>query len=81
MAIASGSLVKAEVFGVTGFFDEAMFIDYVDTDFCLRLQKNGFKILSVASVLLEHELGQRQTRNLLGLKDFLPRPHGLALLL
>lgn len=67
-AIGSGSLVKAEVFGVTGFFDEAMFIDYVDTDFCLRLQKNGFKILSVASVLLEHELGQRQTRNLLGIK-------------
>jgi rhamnosyltransferase len=65
-AIASGSLIKPEVFGAAGFYDEELFIDYVDTDFCLRAQKSGFKILSVASVFLEHELGQRQTRNLLG---------------
>ena len=65
-AIASGSLIKAEVFGAAGLYDEELFIDYVDTDFCLRAQRSGFKILSVASVFLEHELGQRQTRNLLG---------------
>ncbi|HEY1662835.1 MAG TPA: glycosyltransferase family 2 protein [Verrucomicrobiae bacterium] len=65
-AIASGSLIKAEIFEAAGYYDETLFIDYVDTDFCLRVQKGGFKILSVSSVFLEHELGQQQARRLLG---------------
>ncbi|MDE3066957.1 MAG: glycosyltransferase family 2 protein [Verrucomicrobiota bacterium] len=60
-AVNSGSLIKAEVFSTAGSFDDALFIDYVDTDFCLRLQKCGFKILSAAGVFLEHELGEKQT--------------------
>ncbi|MEI8291479.1 MAG: glycosyltransferase family 2 protein [Verrucomicrobiota bacterium] len=65
-AVNSGSLIRADVFLTTGFYDDALFIDYVDADFCLRLQKCGFKILSVTGVVLEHELGVKQTRNLLG---------------
>jgi rhamnosyltransferase len=65
-AISSGSLIRADVFGVVGFYDDALFIDYVDADFCLRLQKYGFKILSAPSIVLEHELGAKQTRRLLG---------------
>lgn len=64
-AVNSGSLIKAEVFDRAGFYDDALFIDYVDTDFCLRLQQQGFKILSADTVVLEHELGEKQTRNLL----------------
>lgn len=67
-AVTSGSLIKAAVFPQTGFFDESLFIDYVDTDFCLRLRQRGFKILSAPLVLLEHELGEKQIRNLLGFK-------------
>jgi rhamnosyltransferase len=64
----SGSLIKAEILSQTGLFDDALFIDYVDMDFCLRLQKCRFKILSATTVLLEHELGEKQTRTLLGIK-------------
>ena len=67
-AVNSGSVIKAVIFQRVGFYDDALFIDYVDTDFCLRLQQHGFKILSANSVILEHELGERQTRHLLGLK-------------
>jgi rhamnosyltransferase len=67
-AITSGSLIKAEVFQMVGFYDDALFIDYVDVDFCLRLQKNGFKILNATSVVLGHELGAKQTRNLFGFR-------------
>jgi len=67
-ANTSGSVIKSEVFKVAGFYDDAFFIDYVDIDFCLRLQKHGFKILRALSVVLDHELGSKQTRNLLGLK-------------
>ena len=63
--MSSGNLIKAEVFVTTGFFDDALFIDYVDADFCLRLQRHGFKILSATQVALIHELGTKQTRNFL----------------
>jgi rhamnosyltransferase len=62
----SGSLIRADVFTSAGFFDEAMFIDYVDVDYCLRVQKNGFRILSVSGVVLGHELGTQESRNVLG---------------
>jgi rhamnosyltransferase len=64
--MSSGSLIKSSVFERTGFYDDALFIDYVDVDFCLRLQKNGFKILSATSVVLNHELGAEQTRRFPG---------------
>lgn len=67
-APSSGSLIKAEVFGAVGFYNELLFIDYVDTDFCLRVRKNGFRILSARQVVLKHELGEKQTRNILGFK-------------
>ena len=67
-AVNSGSLIKTGVFEKAGFYDKDLFIDYVDADFCLRVQKNGFKILSATGVVLEHDLGTKQTRNLLGLR-------------
>jgi rhamnosyltransferase len=67
-SMASGNLVKAGIFKSVGFYDDALFIDYVDADFCLRLQKCGFKILSATTVVLKHELGTKQTRNLLGFR-------------
>jgi rhamnosyltransferase len=67
-AVNSGSLIRTDVFQTTGFYDDALFIDYVDADFCLRLQKCGFKILSATGVVLEHELGVKQTRDFLGHK-------------
>lgn len=65
-AITSGSLIRAGVFDAVGFYDDALFIDYVDVDFCLRMQKRGFKVLNATQVVLGHELGTKQTRNLLG---------------
>jgi rhamnosyltransferase len=67
-SMASGNLIKTEIFKSVGFYDDTLFIDYVDADFCLRLQKCGFKILSATTVVLEHELGTKQTRNLLGFR-------------
>ena len=65
-ALNSGSVIKRDVFKIIGFYEDGLFLDYVDVEFCLRLQKNQFKILSVRSVVLRHELGTKQTRNLLG---------------
>jgi rhamnosyltransferase len=69
-ANTSGSLVKREVFERVGYHDEDLFIDCVDTDFCLRLHQHGFTILKAMGVVLNHELGSPQTRHFLGFKIF-----------
>jgi len=67
-AITSGSLTKVGVFQAAGMYDEGLFIDFVDVDFCFQLRKSGFKILKAKRAVLNHELGTKQIRNLLGLK-------------
>ena len=42
LIITSGSLIKTEVFKKIGFFEEKLFIDRVDFDFCFRININGF---------------------------------------
>ena len=37
--MSSSSMIRTEVFTTAGFYDDAMPIDYVDGDLCLRLQK------------------------------------------
>ena len=66
-AITSGSVIRADMFGAVGFYDESLFIDYVDFDFCLRLQKSGFKMLRANGVWLKHRLGTLESHRLLGL--------------
>lgn len=55
--ITSGSLIKAESFSHIGFFDEKLFIDRVDFDFCLRLKKEGFKSKIATNIFFIHNLG------------------------
>ena len=56
-AITSGSLVDSRVFATVGFFDERLFMDFVDMEFNLRLMKNGFRIVKSAETVLDHNLG------------------------
>jgi len=42
LIITSGSLIKTEIFKQIGFFEEKLFIDRVDFDFCFRININGF---------------------------------------
>ncbi|MGM9908383.1 MAG: glycosyltransferase family 2 protein [Limosilactobacillus vaginalis] len=55
--ITSASLVKLEAWESINGFDESMFIDCVDFDFCIRLRRKNYKILRVNTVCLKHELG------------------------
>lgn len=67
VAISSGSLVRASAFRELGLMREDFFIDYVDTDFCLRLNAAGREIVAVRDAAILHEMGARQTRRLFGL--------------
>ena len=59
--ITSGNLVKAEVFDKVGFFDDSLFIDLVDTDFCMRLNEKNIKMIKVRAAILYHSLGESQS--------------------
>jgi len=62
-AITSGNLVKLELFEQIGLYNEDMFIDCVDFDFCLRLQAKGHRIFRVGKARLHHELGDPHQTN------------------
>ncbi len=66
-AMTSGSLLSAAVISALGPFDESLFIDYVDTDFCLRARRRGMIILQSRAVLL-HSLGRTTFHRFLGLR-------------
>lgn len=63
--ITSASLCKVDAWKKVGGYDEWMFIDYVDFDFCAKLIIAGYKILRVNTTVLLHELGNGKRYKLL----------------
>ncbi|MBB6005615.1 glycosyltransferase family 2 protein [Arcicella rosea] len=60
--ITSGSILNLSAYQQIGMFDEALFIDGVDTEYCLRAQNSGFKIVQLFNIFLKHELGESVRR-------------------
>lgn len=57
LIITSGSLVNLKVFEQTGGFDEELFIDEVDFEYCLKAVSKGFKTIQFTHIFLRHQLG------------------------
>lgn len=74
MAITSGSLLELATWERLGRFEDALFIDYVDIDYCLKVVRAGRTIAVSAGAKLEHKLGARQSGVLLG-HEFRPTHH------
>lgn len=55
--ITSGSLCRLAAWEQLGGYDEQLFVDFVDFDFCLRLRMAGWRIRSATDALLSHEVG------------------------
>lgn len=60
--ISSGSLVPVSVLDDIGPMDESLFIDHVDTEWCLRAQSKGYRLFGVPGARMVHTLGDRRTR-------------------
>lgn len=56
----SAALMRLDVWRETGGFDEAMFIDYVDFDYCTTVTEYGYVILRDNEAVLHHRLGKAQ---------------------
>jgi len=55
--MTSGTLLRVQAWKECGKYCEYFFIDSLDTEYCLRLQSNGWKITTVYDSLLDHKLG------------------------
>lgn len=65
-AITSGSVVRIRDVLRVGGFDDALFIDYVDFDLCLRLRAAGHRLVLNERLRLNHKIGTPLRRRLLG---------------
>jgi rhamnosyltransferase len=75
MAITSGCLTRIAAWAQLGGFDETLFIDFVDTDYCLRAQRAGWTIAVSAQAQLQHSLGKRSVCQIAGI-ELRPTNHG-----
>jgi len=66
--ITSGSVLNLNLFPLIGNFDEALFIDQVDSEYCYRAILKNYKIIQFENIYLEHSLGKQSTHR--SLKSF-----------
>lgn len=55
--ITSGSLLNLALFEAIGEFDEKLFIDSVDYDYCFRAQMAGYAIVQFSNIYILHTVG------------------------
>ncbi|MDD4855874.1 MAG: glycosyltransferase [Sulfuricurvum sp.] len=57
IVITSGNFLNLNLFNSIGRFDDNLFIDVVDYDYCAKVKLAGYKTLLFKNILLEHQLG------------------------
>lgn len=72
--MTSGNILNLDIFEKIGGFKEFLFIDGVDIEYCLNLKKNGYKVMRINSIEMQHDLGDIFYRNFLG-KEFMCDNH------
>lgn len=55
--ITSASLLNLRSYKTIGNFDEALFIDSVDHDYCIRAKLKGFSLIEFSNIYTLHEIG------------------------
>lgn len=57
--ITSGSIINVEIFMRTGGYNEKLFIDEVDHEYCYRIRLQGYSVLQMTNIYMEHSLGRQ----------------------
>lgn len=60
--ISSGALIAMEMFDRVGRFDESLFIDSVDFEWCCRARSYGFILVGACAARMDHQLGDYRRR-------------------
>lgn len=65
-AITSASLTNVAAWKKINGFDEKLFIDGVDIDFGIRLNKNGYRVVKLNTICISHKIGDSFVRQFWG---------------
>lgn len=55
--ISSGCCIDLDRYDAIGPFTEGLFIDYVDTEWCLRARAQGYTLFGIPAAAMRHDLG------------------------
>jgi len=62
-AWTSGNLLNLNIYRTVGPFRDDFFIDFVDHEYCLRLQTNGYRVIQSNRAILHHRIGTDLKKN------------------
>jgi rhamnosyltransferase len=60
--ISSGSCINLRYWSAIGPMEDALFIDFVDLEWCVRAKRKGFRVLGIPWLRMQHELGGEPVR-------------------
>ncbi|ARU93083.1 glycosyltransferase family 2 protein [Tatumella citrea] len=72
--ISSGCYINLDIWESQGCFMDNLFIDQVDTEYCIRSLVNGYNIYVSNNAMLYHKLGDQSKGSFLG-RDVRPTNH------
>lgn len=61
VALTSGATIRLDIFEKVGYFDEYLFVDYVDYEYCLRCRICGYHLIQSNRLILYHQVGMPST--------------------
>lgn len=64
--ITSGSLLQLDAWEAVEGFNDFLFIDEVDHDYCYRAVMNGYKIAKFKNIYIEHSIGRQKVAGYFG---------------
>ncbi|MCY4726598.1 glycosyltransferase [Nocardioides sp. STR2] len=70
--LQSGMTMRSTTITTLGLFDESLFIDGVDTEYCLRARRSGLRVGIHRDVAMEHVLGGGTSAPLFRVGPFAP---------
>lgn len=66
-SITSGSIMQLAAWDATGGFENELFIDEVDEDYCCKVLAAGYQVVRISNVLMHHKLGEKRRTGMLNL--------------
>lgn len=72
--MTSGNFLNLDIYKKVGGFKDWLFIDDVDIEYCLNLNKNGYKVIRLNYVKMNHKLGNTKVYKILS-KRFIVSNH------
>ena len=73
--MTSGNIINLKAYQQIGGFKDWLFIDCVDTEYCMNLNTHGFKTLRLNRIKMPHQLGDLKIHKLFG-KEYPCYNHG-----